>query len=102
MATQPLAGDKSTTLGVVESTPSSSNNTLVAQNEDIYMGDGDVRQGLEVELEQLLKVSFFILQAPFVNDTYWITLLKDDLWTLVKMNSITLPVCTYQTTHKTR
>ena len=42
------------------------------------MGDGDGGQGLEVELEQLLKVTLFISQA----------------WTLVKTNSITLPVPT--------
>ena len=41
VATQHLAGDKSATLGAVESTPSSSNNTPAAQNEDIYMGDGN-------------------------------------------------------------
>ena len=59
MATQHLVGDKSATLGVIESTPSGSNNTLAAQNADIYMGDGNGGQGLEAELEQLLKVSFF-------------------------------------------
>ena len=92
VATQHLAGDKSATLGAVESTPSSSNITLAAQNEDIYTGHGDGGRGLEAGLEQLLKASFFYTANSFVNQTYWNTL--DDLWTLVKTNSITLPVPT--------
>ena len=54
------------TLGAVESTPSSLNITLAAQNEDIYTGHGNGGQGLEAELEQLLKASFFILQTPLL------------------------------------
>ena len=92
VATQHLAGDKSATLGAVESTPSSSNITLTAQNEDIYTGHGNGGQGLEAALEQLLKVSFFYTANSFVNQTYWNT--PDDLWTLVKTNSITLRVPT--------
>jgi len=42
----------------------SPNNTLAVQNEDISMGDGDGGQGLKAELEQLLKVIFFMLHAP--------------------------------------
>ena len=61
---QHLAGDKSMTLGTVKSTPSSLNNTPMAQNEDIYIDDGNGRQGFKAELEQLLKVSFLILQPP--------------------------------------
>jgi len=66
VATQHVAGDKSTSLGAVELAPSSSNNTLMVQNQDISMGDGDGGQGLKAEFEQLLKVTFFILQAPLL------------------------------------
>jgi len=41
MATQHLAGNKSTSLGAVKSTPPSLNNTLAVQNEDISTGNGN-------------------------------------------------------------
>jgi len=85
MATQHPAGNKSASLSAVDSTPPSSNNTLVVQNEDISTGDGDGRQGSKAELEQKLKVTFFILHAPSL--TSWQTL-------LVKMDLIMLPVPT--------
>ena len=67
VVTEHLASNKSASLGTVRSTPSRSNDTPMIQNEDISMGNGNGGQALNIELDQLLKVSFFNMTSSIIN-----------------------------------